>query len=205
MSRTLISVPMKDPAKSKTRLAHALDPRARARLACLLYRRTLDVLAQVVAQTGDTLSVVTCSETAVEIAEEYGVDVLSEPENAGLSHAVHLAAQHALRKGYQRLCIIPADLAAPSLDDLLIFLESSASVTLCPSTDQGTNALLVSPPDAITFQYGLQSAIRHTKHAQAQGLTTRVVHLESLSFDVDTDACLTRAMDGVPDIARICA
>ena len=69
MMRTLITVPMKDPQRAKTRLANALEPTARARLAALRYRRTLEVLLPVAETTGAALCVGTASETVAAIAQ----------------------------------------------------------------------------------------------------------------------------------------
>ena len=58
MTSTLITVPMKDPAASKTRLAHAISGRERVRLAQLLFRRTLTFLTPFAAEDGIELAVV---------------------------------------------------------------------------------------------------------------------------------------------------
>lgn len=202
--RTLITVPMKAPSASKTRLAASLDDKARARFARLLYHRTLRFLAPIAAQTGADLAVVTGSESAADIARGQGVAVIREGPASGLSAALAQAATWALAKGYGRLCVIPADLAAPLDRDVLRLLESPAPVTICPAVDMGTNALLVTPPDALRFCFGPRSALRHREQAEARGLHPVMMPLESLSFDVDTTGGLRRAIDEVPDIARIC-
>jgi len=201
--RTLIVVPMKDPAASKTRLADALSANARARLVRCLYRRTLDVLAPVANDAGAGLAVITASGDAADLARDRGVRVIGEP-SAGLCVATTEAARIA-SASYDRMCVIPADLAAPAPEDFRKLLNSRADVTVCPSTDQGTNALLVAPPDAIRFQYGPRSALLHLQQAEARRLTTCLMPLESLSFDIDTSSCLTRAMRSVPEIADACA
>lgn len=203
--KTLIVVPMKDPASAKTRLAGDLGAAARKRLVRLLYTRTLDLLAPVAQASGADLAVITRSPQVAALAQAGGVRVMDEPRRSDLNTALKHAAQLALGQGYDRLCVIPADLAAPAPSDLLHLLDSRASVTICPSADQGTNALLLSPPDAIGFRYGPRSALLHRQEAQARGLTTCLLPLDSLSFDIDTSTCLTRAIRAVPDIARACA
>ena len=75
----------------------------------------------------------------------------------------------------------------------------------CPSADLGTNALVVSPPDAIPFRYGSRSSLSHLHEANEKGIRARVMKLDSFTFDIDTNKCLARAMRVVPEIAGVCA
>jgi len=50
----------------------------------------------------------------------------------------------------------------------------------------GTNALVLSPPDAIKPSFGPDSLARHTAAAEAAGLPHRVEDVPSLAHDVDT-------------------
>lgn len=205
MTKTLIAVPMKDPSVSKTRLEATLPHTARMRLVRLLYRRTLEFLRPVAEAHGAGIAVVTGSQSVAALAQTCDVRVIREPEYSGLNAALTHVARLASEEEYQRLCIIPADLAAPAPEDVHALLQSQTDVTLCPSTDDGTNALLLSPPEAIRFRYGPGSAHLHIRHAEAEGLTTSLLPLESLSFDIDTSSCLSRAIRSVPEIERACA
>ena len=202
--KTLITVPMKDPKLSKTRLSGGLSDAARPRLARLLYRRTLDFLHPIAEKTGADLSVVTGSAVAAEMARSRGVAVIADPDPCTLSEAVATASCWACRRGYDRFCVIPADLVAPRSSDLVRFLESPGVVTICPSADQGTNALLVAPPDAIGFHYGPGSSRAHFNAAQAVGLRPVLMAFDSLSFDLDSSDCLHHAMEAAPDIRAVC-
>ncbi len=51
---------------------------------------------------------------------------------------------------------------------------------------EGTNALLLTPPDAMTPAFGEGSRKRHTDLAIAQGATPEVVGVPSLALDIDT-------------------
>ena len=203
MKKTLITVPMKDPSASKTRLSGALRDDERERLACLLYQRTLSFLGPIGAQTGAGLSVVTQSPVAAKLAEAEGFMVIHEPPESFLSNAASIASQWAIDSGYQRLCIIHADLAVPLKQDIIDLLNCEADVAICPSLDQGTNVLLVSPPDAIEFCYGRDSALRHMREAEKQDLTAVWMSFDSLSFDIDTSECLSRAVEQLPEFAEI--
>lgn len=202
---TLIVVPIKDAARAKTRLADHLGADARARLVEHLYKRTLDVIGPVAKAAGAELAVITSSDEAAKLAHTRDVRVIAERDDDGLNAAVSAAARVAAREDFERFCVIPADLATPDPKDIEALLTSSAAVTVCPSTDLGTNALLISPPDAISFHYGPRSADLHMREARARGLNATLLPLESLSFDIDTSACLSRAMRAAPELAKVCA
>jgi 2-phospho-L-lactate guanylyltransferase len=204
MKRTLITVPMKEPSRSKTRLANALSEDEREILVRFLYRRTLAFLGPIAARTGAVLSVVTSSETAASIARDAGYWVIPEPEGCDLSQAVTEAAIWARQRVFAALCVLPADLVAPKETDVLRLLSSEADVTICPSLDRGTNALLVSPPGAMRFRFGPQSALRHLEEAEDKGLRGVIMPMESLRFDLDTSACLRRAILQQPDFRAVC-
>jgi 2-phospho-L-lactate guanylyltransferase len=50
----------------------------------------------------------------------------------------------------------------------------------------GTNALLISPPDAFTPGFGPGSRERHEQRAAAAGVSSETVTVSSLALDVDT-------------------
>ncbi|MEM7270263.1 MAG: 2-phospho-L-lactate guanylyltransferase [Pseudomonadota bacterium] len=203
MTKTLITVPMKDPRAAKTRLGDTLDDGGRRRLARLLYRRTLDFLRPIGRESGAELAVVTGSAEAAQLARGAGFEVIEEDVETTLSEAAGRAAEWASARGFERLCIIPADLAAPDPADVLRLLSHEADVAICPSVDRGTNALLVAPPDAISFRYGPNSATLHLAEAEANGLSAAMMPLESLSFDIDTSACLNRARSEAPELFEL--
>lgn len=205
MTKTLIVVPMKDLSASKTRLSGMLSNSARTRLVSLLYQKTLNFLIPVAALEKVEIAVVTNCKYAKNIAKKLGVQIIEEPSNLGLSDAVLHSAITAKAMGFERLCIIPADLAAPLESDLIAMLNSKAAVTICPSNDLGTNALVVSPPDVIPFRYGSKSSLSHLQEANQKGIRARIMKLDSLTFDIDTNKCLARAMQVVPEIAGVCA
>lgn len=205
MTRTMIIVPMKDPEASKTRLSNTLNGSARTGLVRLLYRRTLEFLGPFADRPDIALAVVTGSQAAADMATQHGVQVIPEPAGATLSGALELAAAQAEKWGFDRICIIPADLAAPSTKDLDRILDMDGDVVVCPAQDRGTNALLISPPTAICLHYGPQSAVHHIKAAEHAGLRSQVLPCESFRFDIDTGTCLNRAMTTDPELAQACS
>ena len=188
----LVVVPMKDPACAKTRLSDALSAFDRQSLAWHLYRGTLDVLRSVQRHTHIDLAVVTGNRDISNHGAEAGIAVISEGPEASLTGAVQSAAAWASAQGYARLCVLPADLAAPKASDIVRLLECDARAVVVPATDMGTNGLLVSPPMAMPFCYGPRSAIKHMQCAEEIGLDPILLPLESLRIDIDTSDCLER-------------
>jgi 2-phospho-L-lactate guanylyltransferase len=84
--------------------------------------------------------------------------------------------------------VVPADLPTLSSGDVQQLLAGHrAGVTVCPAAgDGGTNALLLSPPTAIPFLYGPQSAERHLAAARAAGVPVRTAELPAFARDVDS-------------------
>ncbi|MEM6988609.1 MAG: 2-phospho-L-lactate guanylyltransferase [Pseudomonadota bacterium] len=205
MKNTLITVPLKEPTQSKTRLAPILSDESRLNLVHHLYQRTLAFLRPIGSSLGVGLSVVTSSQVAADMARLHGFVVIDEPPQVDLCGAITYASSWACAAGYERLCVVHADLATPEISDLLALLQCEAEVAICASDDWGTNALLVSPPDAIPFQYGHQSASQHLREARSRGLVTELMPHSSLAYDIDTAVCLDRAKRCVPGVAQICS
>ena len=77
-------------------------------------------------------------------------------------------------------------------------LESN-NMVICPSRDLGTNALLISPPDGITFYYGKDSFQKHLEIANRNKIKTTVLKLKSLTFDIDVMEDLQELLIEFPD------
>lgn len=202
---TLLVIPMKDPRRAKTRLAGTLLPAERARLARQLFERTLRVVVDLRASDATPrfdIAVVTPASDVAERANAHGVDVIPE-QAAGedLNAALTAAATTAAGRGYARMAVLPADLAAPDPEDIrrLLVLDLGArGLALCPATDFGTNALLAAPPDAVPFAFGPRSFHAHRAGATAAGLNPITLPLESLRWDIDDAGDFTRFLRHSP-------
>jgi 2-phospho-L-lactate guanylyltransferase len=204
MNTRLVVVPMKDPSESKTRLKATVSAVEREDLARSLFLRTLDLLNDIKAQVPVDLAVVTGSDEIRDLAGQNGAAVIAEPARGGLNQALDRAADWAVERGYHSLCILPADLAAPTCADLIQLLShplTNPGAVLCPAQDLGTNALMVSPPDGLGFAYGPRSFPRHFDVATRAGLAPIMLPLTSLKRDVDRSADLTRMLRDTPDFA----
>lgn len=194
MNDLLVVIPMKDPALAKSRLRPVLDDPSRERLARDLFTNTLILLNEIkAAGMAFDIAVITASQNIAAIAQDFGAALIDETIVCGLNIAAGRAAIYAKDGGWDRLCILPADLAKPDADELTRFLSyhlETPSVVICPSTDLGTNALLVSPPDSITFAYGPLSFHQHCRLADEAGIVANILPFPSLRADLDSPADL---------------
>lgn len=184
-----VVIPMKDPSEAKTRLGDTLPGKTRAALTRTLFRQTLRVLKSV--DQALHIVVVTNSDAIRAICHPFRVHLLDDPGpggNDGLNAAVQAGADYAAHHRFGAVCVLPGDLADPSKEDLEALLgvpRTDRCMVIAPAHDGGTNALIVSPPDALTFAYGPGSCAAHQKNAEVAGLTCLVKPLPSLLYDVD--------------------
>jgi len=197
MTRTLAILPVKRFELAKTRLREAVPAPARAQLAQAM---VADVLATLVAAPGLHGVVVVTNETTVaQLARASGAGVLADPTEAGHSAAALVGVAHALAAGFARALLVPGD--CPALDGatLRALLEAAVpapAVTIVADRHgEGTNALLLSPPDVIEPGFGEGSFARHRERAQAAGAAWRAAALPGLALDIDTPEDLAALRD----------
>src|SRR4029077_16024484 len=69
--------------------------------------------------------------------------------------------------------------------------QPGPSFTIAPSHDeQGSNAILMSPPDAVPLRFGEDSFFPHLAAAEARGIAPTIVRLPGIAFDIDNPADL---------------
>jgi 2-phospho-L-lactate guanylyltransferase len=197
---TYAIVPVKGLALAKRRLAPVLPDAARRRLVLAMLE---DVLAAV-AGVGEIerVVVVTPDADAGSLAAGRGATILPEPGAAELNAAVESGVAFALSRGIGRVLVLPGDipLARPEeLASLIGSRQSAPGVTLAPSRDgNGTNAMLLAPPDAIAPCYGPGSYLQHMSQAMARHIDVNVLHLAGVGRDIDEPADLAALSAAAP-------
>lgn len=181
----LIAIPMKDPARAKTRLTGHLSSEERSDLAHALYLHTL----QQIQVPGVQVLVVSESDRVLYDARKHGAETLKEQSSQGLNAACRRAETWATERNYPRMAILPADLALLSSNDVTELVAQRVTkkdVFLCEASDGGTNCMMFTPGAGMTFLYGRNSFQAHRRFAMANELVCHVVRSSGLRFDVDT-------------------
>jgi 2-phospho-L-lactate guanylyltransferase len=191
-------IPVKPLHRAKSRLARALKAHTRAALVRSIFSRTLDVIAQV--ERIDGVIVVSRDLTILELARQRNAIALAESES-GLNSAITQAAQWAVKHHARAGIVIPVDLpliTSADLDAVINRLGEERCIVIAPDRhEDGTNVLLVSPPDAIPFAYGAASFNVHRAQAIERGISVHEYRSPTTAFDLDVpdDLELYRALD----------
>ncbi|MGF1625522.1 MAG: 2-phospho-L-lactate guanylyltransferase [Alphaproteobacteria bacterium] len=188
MSDLIFVVPVKDVRGAKQRLASLLPQEIRSELALQLLDQTLHDLARFAPEV-DRL-VVSDSAGLRMVAATHRAHFLLESAGAGETAAVERATDWTLARGYRAQAVIPADMAGLAAKDVRALVEAprpAPSVILCPAVgDDGTNAILCAPPDAIGYRFGEGSFDTYRTRAAVSGVACRVMRLQSFVLDIDT-------------------
>ena len=202
LSRTWAIVPIRGLETAKTRLGEDLDAEERLELVTELLRRTLVATRDAARVDGTVL--VTMDPAAAGLAQDHGAIGLVE-RAPGLNAAIEAARSVAIAREATAVVILPADLPAITALAVDTLVESAAKasldgeptargvVAIVPDRHgRGTNALLISPPDLIEPEFGIDSLRLHRDGAARASAT--IVELDGpLSLDLDTGADLETA------------
>lgn len=186
-------VPVKRFARAKERLLEVIGPPERAALTKAMLADVLAALTR--CELVERVIVVTGEGRAERVAMRHAqrvrtpIEVFRDPEDAGHSEAATLGIVRARALGATCAALLPGD--CPLLDPLELdgALARMAEDTVAVIPDRhgaGTNALLLSPADAIAPGFGPDSRERHHERAVRRGLTASTESLDSLALDLDT-------------------
>jgi 2-phospho-L-lactate guanylyltransferase len=185
--RTLAILPIKSFGEAKQRLSREFDASTRRALAEAMFSDVLVGLRR--ATSISEIVVVTADNGAQRIAGGYGAMVLGD-DDRGHNVAALNGIRHALISGADRALLVPGDcpmLDPSELEQLIARPVPERSALIVPDRHgTGTNALLLTPPEAMTPTFGPGSCQRHVDHARAERTEPEVVKLSSLALDVDT-------------------
>ena len=180
-------VPAKDLADAKSRLAGVLSADERRKLAVTMLQDVLVALAAVSALAG--IAVVTRDPELAGHARSIGARVIADLRHAGPNAEVTLGITRLAAAGATGIIVIPADVpmvTPAAIEEIIRSMETPPGVVLVPAlADMGTNALALTPVDAIPPCFGPQSFFRHQEAALARGLAPRILRLPEIGFDLD--------------------
>jgi 2-phospho-L-lactate/phosphoenolpyruvate guanylyltransferase len=186
-----IVVLIKDFTTAKSRLASALEPGRRRRLAEMTAARALDAAVAL----APTLAVCGSGEAA-DFARLRGAALLVEPTPSGQNPAAMLGLDEVSRRGAEAVLLLSSDL--PLIDTaairlLLAHTDVPGSLVVAASAEgrQGTNALYLRPPGDFSLHFGDASLPKFAEEARVRGRRFIVHDDPSLALDLDEPADLT--------------
>lgn len=185
-------VPVKDLWGTKSRLSPILNPGARAGLTLYMMGRVISALLEAGIEE---VCVVSPDPIVLDTASERGATPLPQ-ESRGLNPALEEGCRWAMSKGASSLLVLPADLPLLEPADVRAVVDEvkeGPSVVISPdAAHEGTNALLLRPPDALPFAFGEGSYDTHLRAAVERGFPVEVCERPHLAFDLDTGEDLAR-------------
>ncbi len=192
-------LPVKRFAGAKQRLAPGIGSAHRAELAAAMLEDVLEAIGA--ARSIERTIVVSSEPRAIELAAAAGAELVADPDAGGHSGAALAGIGRAQQLGAERVVLLPIDcplLAPRELERLLTGMPERYVAVVPDRHGTGTNALALSPPDAIEPAFGEGSCARHVAAARAAGIPFGVEELPSLALDLDTPAdvvALTMALE----------
>jgi len=171
-----VLIPVKDFTMAKGRLASALAPDVRARLARAMATRLVQ------AQAGLQVAISCDDPDVVAWASSVGAATIWCP-GTDLNGAVDAGFQALRVAGYRTVAIAHSDLPlAGSMQRLVGW----PGISIAPDRHRtGTNVLVAPTALDFPFSYGSDSYGRHVEHAVRLRRGLRIIHDDSLSWDVD--------------------
>lgn len=188
-------LPIKNLTGVKTRLGNILSAEERR---LLVRAMAEDVVAALKATQGlARITVVSHDASVADWAKFHELALIDDSSVNGLPNAIGLAAHQSSETGATAILVVLADTPLASSGDFEAIINAhqhagdKPHLILSPSRDDdGSNCLLVAPPEAMTFHYGPGSAAAHEQAASGAGLAVTRLKRPGIAHDIDTEADL---------------
>ena len=186
-----VIIPVKRLGNAKSRLSPLLTDGERKQF-CL--KMLEDILRTVKSTKRINQTVVVSNDPEVfHVAKNFEAAYLGE-RKTGLNEAVSEAIGWCIERRATSVLVLPADIPLVTPTDLnrMLALREKASMVISPSrSGKGTNALLLTPPNACPTFYGPRSFQRHLEEASKRKVSFRKFRSQKIALDVDTVEDLT--------------
>jgi 2-phospho-L-lactate/phosphoenolpyruvate guanylyltransferase len=199
--RIVALVPFKAFDQAKSRLAGALDPTDRRALARWMGARVVGALLE--SDVVERIGLVGADPVLAGRWRDDSRVVAVHATGLSLNRDLEIGRRWALRPGADTLLIALGDLplltgsAVREMVALTGAPSHAQTVVIAPDRRKdGTNLLLMAPPDLLPFAYGRHSLAHHLNAARRAGVEPAIYRAEETGFDVDTPADLARLVAG---------
>ncbi|HEY8816345.1 MAG TPA: 2-phospho-L-lactate guanylyltransferase [Candidatus Dormibacteraeota bacterium] len=189
-----VIVLVKDLDQAKQRLGDVLGAKARRALAIRNAERAIKASA-----AGEHRLVIGGSAEVKEMAQRLGVEAVIETRQEGQNVAARLGIAHALKSKARAVLILSSDLPLVTSRSVREMLDAAGrlappAVMAAPAIGRGgTNALFISPPDAISLHFGEDSLAAFQREAEAKRVNFAIHKSDAMALDLDEPEDLERA------------
>lgn len=212
LARLVAIVPLRSLEGAKSRLGGPLDAEERQAIVADLLDRTVRAAGAVAAI--EAVVVVSPDPTVLRAASAAGATPVRQVGD-GLNEGLRAAARWAAADGATALLVLPGDLPAISPASIAAIVDAARAAAaagpgrplvaiVADRQGRGTNALLLSPPDAIPFAFGQDSRAAHLAAAREAGAA--IVEVESplaLDLDLPDDLVLAEQLGLLDPASRV--
>jgi 2-phospho-L-lactate guanylyltransferase len=182
-----VVVPVKPLELGKSRLSMIFNTEERIAINHSMLTNTLNILSHI--NYIDQVLVISQDDTVGKIAKDFGVMHVQENGVSGLNCALEHGSSIALEHNATSVMIIPTDLplvTGPDLSSLIEAQDRSPMMVIVPDTKMdGTNALIISPVKAISYQFGEHSFQKHLSFARNNQIPVKIIKQERIGLDLD--------------------
>lgn len=186
-------VPVKELDAAKSRLSNDYSPAFRRGLARAMLEDVLRALAEASGLAG--IAVVTLDPDVARIAANWRARVFEDGARDGRTGAVTAAARRLAREGRAGMLTVPGDIPGITSDEvsrLLAAHREAPAFSIVPAHDRrGSNAIVVTPADAVALAFGNDSFLPHVETARRLGIEPTIFPLPGIGLDIDNARDLT--------------
>jgi 2-phospho-L-lactate guanylyltransferase len=180
-------IPVKEFDGAKHRLSGLLSPHERLVLAATMLADVLDAVAGCRHLAG--VMIVTIDPNATVLGQKFGARILTEGARDGHTGSVNAGRRILAREGHGGMITLPGDIPATrasEIDAVLSAHLAAPSFTISPAhDDQGSNAVVCSPPELVALRFGDNSYFPHLDAARRHGIEPTVIRQPGIAMDID--------------------
>jgi 2-phospho-L-lactate guanylyltransferase len=183
-------IPVKRLREAKSSLSGIFGPDRRRQLVLSMLADVLNAVKQASSISG--AAVVSPDKKVLDFARLHGATDIVE-SGLELNAALKYAIKYIVGRDATSALILPGDLPllkSSDIENLTAMATAQRDVVIAPSKTNGTNALLIRPPDLIDLRFGGESFPLHVQEAFRVGVKARVYMSPSVATDIDEPADL---------------
>jgi len=195
--KKLLTILVKDPKKSKSRLSCVLSLKERATLTKMML---LDILRKIDFSFFDEIFILTDAPQYYSFLRDKFSDLtILEDRFSNINKSLYFLGLQALKFKIDELWIIPSDIPLLKWSDLYYaskFVNKiRKGIVITPSYNDGTNLLIMKPPNVIRTHFGRNSFYKHITAARKRNLQCIIYRNSRIKYDLDVPYDILKIME----------